>query len=117
MLSRKGGIHCKWWFLSGTDASPPLSVWSTALIVREERKSLLFLCQHGPEIIPEVRRRETGSAAVTVTEVLSWGRGGGGPAAGRSDPECGCSRGGHSGSGGPRVERDQGNSDALEGER
>lgn len=80
-------------------------------------ESLLFPCEHGPEVIPKVRRRETCSAAVTVTDVLSWGRGVGGPAAGRSVPGCGCSRGGRSGSGGPRGERDRGNSDALWAER
>lgn len=74
---------------------------------------LFFFCEHRLEIIPKARRRETCSAAVTVTEVFSWGRGGGAPAAGHSVLGCGCSRGGRSGSGGPRVERGRGNSDAL----
>lgn len=52
---------------------------------------------------------------MTVTEVFSLGKGDGGQEAGRSVPGCGCSRGGRSGSGGPRVERDRGNSDALDG--
>lgn len=67
------------------------------------------------EIIPKVRRRETSSAVVTVTEEFSWERGVGGLVAGRSVPGCGCSLGGRSGSGGLRVEHDRGNSDALGG--
>lgn len=124
-MSRKGGgghpqIHSKQKFLGGTDASPLLCGWSTALIVREEPEAcsfFFFFYERRPEIIPSVGgRRETCSAAVTVTEVLSWGREVGGPAAGRSVPGCGCSRGGRSGSGGPRVGRGRGNSGALGGE-
>lgn len=51
-----------------------------------------FLYKHRPQILLK--------AAVTVTEVFSSGTGAGAAVAGRSDPGCGCSQGGHSGSGG-----------------